>query len=106
MEFKVEKITDNLLNIYKKYAEENYYLGYYRKYSEIYEFLDTLEGSEAFGLGKNSKTYGGDDYFIYVDDWESELNFYSAENVINNLNDDEDFIKHLIKIDYFEKESD
>lgn len=32
MEFKVENITDNLLNIYKKYAEENYYLGYYRKY--------------------------------------------------------------------------
>lgn len=105
MEFKVKKITDNLLNIYKKYVNENYYLGYYRKYSELYEFLDSFEGSEAFELGMNSKTYGGNDYFLYVDDWESELNFYSTENVINDLNNDEEFIKYLIKIDYFEKES-
>lgn len=102
MEFKVKKITDDLLNIYKKFAKENYYIYYYRKFCELESFLDTLTGIEAFELGENSKTYGGTDYFLY-DNWESELNFYSTENVLNDMNNDKDFIKYLIKIGYFEK---
>lgn len=102
---KVYELTDNLIKLYNEYVKENYSLPAIRPVSELDNFLDTLKGSVAFRLTETSRTYGDtQNYFSYFDEEESVLNFYSNGFIIDDINRNEDFIKHLIKIDYFEKE--